>query len=167
MQYNNSVQGLPIIPAHLEACCHGAVELQGTGLSTMVVILAEMSPNVCVSAEPSVPRRLLRIMKKSPDGIPLLKYVCYSVCACVCVCSVCSCFNFVRCYSICALTIYSLVGMYWKEFGPLSMDGTGKKVLDLLMAQKGFTYNGDMKDWVTVKVHITEFIKLPGTSTIN
>jgi len=57
--------------------------------------------------------------------------------------------------------------MYWKEFGPLPMDGAGKKVLDLLMIQKGFTYTGDMKDWVAVRVCIAESIKLPGTSIIN
>ena len=81
LQYNDLIKGPSIIPAQLEACCQGAVELQGTNLGTLVVILTEMSPNVCVSSEPSVPRRLVRIIKKYSDGVPLLKYV--FVCLCV------------------------------------------------------------------------------------
>ena len=98
IQYNNIVKGPSIIPAQLQVCCQGAVELQGTNMATMVAILTEMSPNICVSAEPSVPRRLVRIIKKYSDGVPLLKYVCVRlsihlciyvvmrVCVCVCVC---------------------------------------------------------------------------------
>lgn len=76
MRYNDTVKGLPIIPAQLEACCRGAVELQGMNMATMVAVLTEMSPNICVSAEPSVPRRLVRMIKKHSEGVPLLKYVC-------------------------------------------------------------------------------------------
>ena len=52
--------------------------------------------------------------------------------------------------------------MYWKEFGPLLMERTGKKVLDLLMMQKGFSYNGNMEDWITVRVYIVDTSKLLG-----
>lgn len=73
IRYNDIMKGPSIIPTQLEVCCRGAVELQGMNTSTMVAILAEMSPNICVSAEPSVPRRLVRIIKKYSEGVPLLK----------------------------------------------------------------------------------------------
>lgn len=73
MKYNNVMKGPAIIPAQLEMCCYGAVELHGTNLLTMVAILTEMSPNVCVSVEPSIPRRLVRMIKKYSEGVPLLK----------------------------------------------------------------------------------------------
>ena len=76
------------------------------------------------------------------------------MCVCVCVC-VCVCLDPSMCYC-------SLVGMYWKEFGPLPMEKTGKKVLNILMLQKGFTYDGNMSDWITVKVRIMDTGKLLG-----
>lgn len=61
----------------------------------------------------------------------------------------------------------SLVGMYWKQFGPLPMEVTGKKVLNLLMLQKGFSYDGHMNDWITVKVYIMDTSKLLGMYVFN
>ena len=52
--------------------------------------------------------------------------------------------------------------MYWKEFGPLPMEKNGKKVLDLVMSQKGITYNGNIQDWITVNVYMVEMSKTLG-----
>ena len=49
--------------------------------------------------------------------------------------------------------------MYWKEFGPLPMEKNGKKVLDLIMSQRGITYNGSIQDWITVKVCMVDTSK--------
>ena len=111
LKYNDIVKGAPIIPVQFSACCHGAVELQGMNIATMVAILSEMSPNICVSAEPSVPRRLVRMIKKYPEGVLLLKYVCVFVCmcvlcACVCVCvCVCACMRVCVCVIQCTLCV--------------------------------------------------------------
>ena len=83
----------------------------------------------------------------------------------MCACVFAVFLSFVNFTSFVNLTSYvnsSLVGMYWKEFGPLPMERSGKKVLDLLMAQKGFTYDGNMKDWITVRVRISDASKQSG-----
>ena len=54
------------------------------------------------------------------------------------------------------------MGIYWKEFGPLPMEKNGKKMLDLMMAQKGFNYNGNVHEWITVKVYMVDTSKLLG-----
>lgn len=74
IQFDKAVKGRTIVAEHVNMCCQGAVELQGSNMATMVAILSEMSPNVGVTAEPSIPRRFLRMVKKYPQGIQLLKY---------------------------------------------------------------------------------------------
>jgi len=53
---------------------------------------------------------------------------------------------------------YSLVGMYWKEYGPLPIDkASGRKLLDLLLRQrqKGFMVDGNLSDWCSVMTRVT------------
>jgi len=76
LQYDKLVNGKMIVAEQVIMCCQGAVELQGSNMATMVAILSEMSPNVGVTAEPSIPRRFIRMVKKYPQGVCLLKYVC-------------------------------------------------------------------------------------------
>jgi len=74
LEYDKLVKGRMIVAEQVSICCQGAVELQGSNMATMVAILSEMSLNVGVTAEPSIPRRFIRMVKKYPQGVRLLKY---------------------------------------------------------------------------------------------
>ena len=44
----------------------------------------------------------------------------------------------------------------------MPMEKNGKKVLDLVMSQKGITYDGNIQDWITVKVYMVDMSKTLG-----